>query len=125
MSRLDELAEKISQGRVEPPAEEMLLEECPFLWEMMTTDKWGDDTDRILPQLVIDRIGGGYRITLKDDALCVMKRATSVSLQGLFKALEEALLSPDVPWESFRSYRNKKGPKVPEAEKKGGRKKRK
>jgi len=29
-------------------------------------------------------------------------------------ALEKAIVDPDLPWESFKSYRNKGGPKVPD-----------
>jgi hypothetical protein len=125
MSRLDDLAQKIGGGGVAPPQEEALFETCPFLWEMLTMDKWADGSERLLPEMVISRVPGGYKITLKDDSLCIRKSVVAPTIEALWKALEDAIVRDDVPWENFKSYRNKKGPKVPEATKGGGQKKRK
>jgi len=120
MGKLEELAAAVRDRMVLPPDDPAVETECPFLWEMLTKAKWGDDTERILPRLVIERTPGGYKVILQDDSLCIRKEAYAKTLAECPAALEKALNDPELPWETFKSYRNKGGPKVPEA-KKGGR----
>ena len=122
MALLDDLAKTISEGRIAPPDDPDTEKACPTLWVFLTQHQWGDGTVRMLPQIVIERIGGGYRVTLRDDSLCVRKGATCVTLSEAFTALEKALVDGSVPWEDFKSYRNKQGPKVPVDGKRPGRK---
>lgn len=124
MSRVDDLIEQVGEGRILPPDDPAFAMLYPFLWEMLTTDRWGDETERILPRLTIDRISGGYIIGIQDDSLCHKKSVRVLTIEDAWKALEATLNDPDAPWMAFKSYRNKKGPKVQEKEKKGRRKKR-
>jgi len=124
MRLIDQLQKAVAAGGVAPPADDVLASRCPNLWEMITTDRWGDDSERMLPEIAIERVPGGYKVTLKDHALCIRKSALCLALDECWGALERALTDSSTPWESFTSYRNRKGPKVPE-EKSSGRKKRK
>jgi len=114
MRLIEQLQQMVAAHVVRPPDDPEVEAACPNLWEMVTIDKWGDGTDRMLPQLVIERIDGSYKITLKDHSLCIQKSAVANRLQDLPAALEKALVDQEMPWESFKSYRNKQGAKVPE-----------
>jgi hypothetical protein len=123
MGKLEELAKAVADRTVTPPDDPEVEQSCPFLWEMLTKSKWGDDSERILPRVVIERISGGYKVILQDDSLCIRKEAFCKTLAECPQALEKALNDDETPWETFKSYRNRGGPKVPEA-KKGGRQRR-
>lgn len=115
MRLIEQLQQAVAAGGMAPPADDQVEQRCPNLWEMLTTDKWGDATDRILPEMVIERVPGGYKVTLRDHALCIRKSALCLTLGDAWDALERALTDSTTPWEAFASYRNKKGPKVEEA----------
>lgn len=114
MRLIDELQQMVAAKVTTPPTDPEVEEHCPNLWEMLTADKWGDGSERMLPVLKIERVSGGYKATLQDDALCIKKSAHALTLGDVPKALEKALLDQETPWESFKSYKNKQGPKVPE-----------
>jgi len=122
MGRLEDLARSVVEGRTAPPSDEETEAAAPFLWEFLTLDHWSDGSERLLPRIVIDRCGGGYKVTLQDDALCVKKSVTIRKLGELVTALERVLCDSEQPFESYKSFRNKKGPKVPEKEKRASRK---
>lgn len=114
MRLIEQLQQMVAANVVLPPDDPEFAEQCPNLWEMLVTDKWGDGTARMLPQLAIERISGGYKATLKDHSLLIQKSAVANRLCDVPKALEAALCDQAVPWEIFKSYRNKAGAKVPE-----------
>jgi hypothetical protein len=113
----------VAERKMAPPADPDVEQSAPFLWEMLTADAWADGTERILPQIVVERVPGAYRVSLKDDSLCIRKSCLVARWCDLISTLEKCLADPELPWESFKSYRNKGGPKVP-GEKTPGRKKR-
>lgn len=123
MRLIEKLAAMVAEKAVMPPSDADVEKIAPNLWEMLTLDKWGDGTERLLPQIVIERVPGGYRATLKDDSLCIRKSALVNRLADVPAALEAVLVDEGIPWETFKSYRNRGGPKVP-GEKTTGRKKR-
>ncbi len=114
MRRLEELAKAVAERRMNPPDDPEVEKAAPFVWEMLTIDTWGDGSERIMPQLVIERVPGGYKIVLKDDSLCIRKSALATHWCDLLTALEAALVDDELPWETFKSYRNRQGPKVPD-----------
>jgi hypothetical protein len=123
MGRLDELRNEVADRRLAPPDDSAVEKDCPFLWEMLTSDRWGDNSERVLPTITISRVPGGYRAVLTDDSLWIRKGVVCGTLEEVPRALERAL-NDSAPWERMeRSFRNKKGPPIPE-EKKGGRRKR-
>jgi len=115
MRLIDELQQMVAARVTTPPTDPEVEEHCPFLWQMLTFDKWADGSERMLPVIKIERVSGGYKVTLQDDALCIKKSAMCQTLAGCPAALEKALVDQELPWESFKSYKNKQGPKVPEA----------
>jgi len=125
MSRLDDLADELQGGRITPPDDPELENACPFLWDYLTVDRWKDGTARLLPRITIDRVPGGYKVCLQDDGLWVKKTVIVHTLAGIPEALEKGLLDAQLPFEPFKSFRNKQGPKVPEGEKRPGQRRKK
>jgi hypothetical protein len=122
MDRLGQLQEQLGDGRIAPPPLDQLESSCEFLWTLLTQDTWKDGSKRELSTVVIDRVPGGYRVTLQDHALWVQKRALALTWAEIPNAIEKALCDTNVPWEPYRSFRTKAGPKVSDG-KKGGRRK--
>lgn len=122
MGRLEELAKMVAEHAVAPPDDEVLEKDYPLLWEMLTSARYSDGRERILPTIRIERISGGYRAVLADDSLWVRKSAVALTWAEIPAALEKALADASVPWEHFKSYKNAKGPQV--GEEKSPRKKR-
>ena len=113
MRQLEALAKMVAERRMNPPDDPEVQKIAPFLWEMLTIDAWGDGSERIMPQIVVERVPGGYKVTLKDDSLCIRKSALVLHWADLVAGLEAALVDDALPWETFKSYRNRQGPKVP------------
>jgi len=113
MRLIEQLAKAVAERRMQPPADPDVEQGAPFLWEMLTADTWADGTERILPQIVIERVPGAYKVTLKDDALCIRKSCLVPRWCDIVALLERALADEELPWEGFKSYRNRQGPKVP------------
>lgn len=124
MSRVDDLADAVGGGRVTPPNDEVVEKEAPFLWDYLTVDRWKDGTSRILPRITISRVPGAYKVVIQDDGLWVQKSIIIQTLADLVGSLEKGLLSDQLPFEPFKSFRNKQGPKVPGEEKPTRRRKR-
>jgi len=113
MRQLEQLAKMVAERRMNPPDDPDVEKTAPFLWEMLTVDAWADGTERLMPQIVIERVPGGYKATLKDDSLCIRKSVLVLHWASIIAALESTLGDDKVPWEAFKSYRNKGGPKIP------------
>jgi len=106
------------EGRVTAPHDDAVEQECPDLWEILTLDQYADKSKRMLPEISINRVPGGYEVSLKDHEMCQQLTTFCPTLAEAAKALETALHDPTRPWKPFKSYRNQKGPKVPEDGKK-------
>lgn len=109
MSLIDRLRKEAPNGHVQPPNDEALAKACPLLWEMLTLDQYRDKSDRILPEVKIRRVGGGYEVVLQDHETCTQIGAVSLTWEGLPAALEAALGATSTVWRSFKSYVNPKG----------------
>jgi hypothetical protein len=114
MSALEDMMGQALEGRVAAPDDDGLEKLCPDLWELLTLDQYKDKTKRMLPELTVNRVPGGYEVTLKDHEMCLQVTTFSPILSAIGQALEAALHDPTRPWKPFQSYRNRKGPKVPE-----------
>lgn len=116
-NHVEDLAKQLEAGKMPPPSDPGLEEAAPFLWQMLTMSSWADGTERLCSTIKIERVPGAYRASLVDDALCVRKSVIIRCLEDLVLALERVLPLETVPWEPFKSYRNKKGAKVPDKQK--------
>lgn len=114
MSALEDMMGQALEGRVSAPSDEGLETLCPDLWELLTLDQYKDKSKRMLPEITVNSVPGGYEVTLKDHEMCLQVTTFASTLGGLGTALEAALHDPTRPWKPFQSYRNRKGPKVPE-----------
>jgi hypothetical protein len=124
MSIVDKFRDQFQEGKIAPPHDPELEKACPNLWELLTLTHWGEDgkVKRILPELVVNRVPGGFEVILKDHATCLQTSAFAPRLIDIAKALEAALLDSTKPLKPFQSFRNR-SPKIPE-EKSGQRKRR-
>jgi hypothetical protein len=119
MGILDDLSTAASERTISPPVDPDLEEACPGLWEMLVVDRWGDGTERVLPRIIVDRVAGGFMVTLQDDSLFIKKSVFCAKLAGMGQALETALRDPERPWLRIeKSFRNRHGPKVQDGTKK-------
>lgn len=104
---LEPLAEQLLQRGIEqhvvPPDDGALERQCPLLWGLLTLDTYRDGTVRVLPSIRVERISGGYRVTLQDHASHQQIAATSITLGGLGKALESAMRHPNAEWRPYAS----------------------
>lgn len=115
MSALEDMMGQVVEGRVAHPDDPVVEKDCPDLWEFLTLDVYKDKSKRMLPELTVNRVPGGYEVTLKDHEMCSQLSTFSPTLAGLAAALEAALHDPTRPWKPFQSYRNRKGPKLADA----------
>lgn len=124
MGILNDLSHSLADRITPPPVDPEVEERCPNLWEMLTVDRWGDDSERVLPRIMVDRVAGGYLVTIQDDSLLLKKTCFAARWEDIPKALETALLNPEAPWQRMdKSYRNKLGAKVAEKNGKATRRK--
>ena len=72
-------------------------------------DRYPNEKDRYLSELVITRVDGGYVVELRDHETGRKKAAWSGKLLDLARVLEQALTCAELPWTPFKSYRNPKG----------------
>jgi len=114
MSALEDMMSQAIEGRISAPSDDDLESSCPDLWELLTLDKYKDGSKRMLPELTVNRVPGGFEVSLRDHEMCLQITTFAPILMDLGRALETALHDPTRPWKPFQSYRNKKGPKVPE-----------
>lgn len=112
MSIIDDLKTLRGEGRTAPPTDDLVSEPCPLLWELLTADRYKDGSPRILPEISISRVPGGYEATLRDHEMWMQVSAFVGRLADLPVALEAVLRDPTRPWRPFQSYRNKKGPQL-------------
>jgi len=111
---LADLAARVAEGEVTPPDDEDVETHCPCLWQLLTQSRWADGSTRILPRIVLERVAGGYRAVLQDDALCVKIAVLCPRIADVATCLEGAMTNGHAVWEGFKSFRNRAGPKVPE-----------
>jgi hypothetical protein len=106
---VEDLYRKAKSKQVTAPDDEEIRLTCPFLWQLLTWDRYPDGRDRKLPELLIRRVDGGYVIELRDHETCQAKHAMALRLLDCISALERGLADASMPWRSFKSYQNKKG----------------
>jgi hypothetical protein len=102
-SLAEQLLERGIDDRVLPPSDERLQAKCPLLWGLLTQHTYRDGTIRVLPSIRVERVSGGYRITLQDHASHQQIAAASNTLAALGEALERAMKAVDPEWREYRS----------------------
>jgi hypothetical protein len=103
MSLIDDLAANNGKRMMTPPTDERLEKGCPLLWSMLVQAEFADGTQRVMPDIIIRRVTGGYEVTLRDHDFCLQKTAMTRTMDGAFKALEKSLADPEAPWKPYAS----------------------
>jgi hypothetical protein len=106
---IEQMFARAQEKRVEAPDDPDAEHNYPFLWELLTIDRYPDGRDRFLAEIVIQRLPGVYLARIKDHETLQEKHAQSNTLHGVFEALEKALGNPQSPFRKFKSYSNKDG----------------
>lgn len=104
-----DMFEQRQAKRTTPPDDDEIRLGYPAVWQLLTMDRYPAGADRFLPEVVINRVDGGYQAELRDHETCSKKTAYAPKLLDVVKALETAVRDPNVPWMPFKSYRNPKG----------------
>lgn len=86
-----------------PPDDDQVEKQYPLLWGLITQDSYRDGTVRVLPTIKVERIPGGYRVTLQDHASHLQIAAMSCTLDGIARALESAMRQPEPEWRLYKS----------------------
>jgi hypothetical protein len=95
--------------RLTPPDDPIVQELCPDLWDLLTREKYTSGKDRLPADIVIERIEGGYTVTIKDHDSGTAWAFTLDRLENLAVASETALHDPKTRRTTFKSFKNKKG----------------
>lgn len=110
MSIIDSLKGHMQQGGMAIPNDEETRENFPTLWTVLTEGRVDGGKEIVPAEIKIERVSGGYRVTIQVHACWLLKRFLIQTLGELETAAEIALNSSDVPWERFKSYRQKIDP---------------
>lgn len=108
-SLIQDLYTAVVNKRVAPPDDEETRFNCPYLWELLTVDRYKDGKDRFLAEITIKRVGGGYVAEVRDHETGQAKQAMALRLHDVFIMLEAALANVESPWRAFKSFLNPKG----------------
>jgi hypothetical protein len=92
---------------VRPPADPELEHSCPLLWELLTLDSYSDGTNRVLADLRIERMSGGYVVTVLDHASNQQASAYAATLSTAARALELQIGSGEDCWRPYKSFKVK------------------
>lgn len=93
-----------SKRRIAAPDDPNVSKWCPFLWELLTLTSYADGTTRALPSIKIERVSGGYSVSLQDHASHQQCKVHVQRLQDLAKTLEAAFAEGRAEWTEYRSY---------------------
>lgn len=103
----DRLLERGTTPGVRPPADPETEKACPLLWGLLTQDRYRDGTVRVLPTIRIERVHGGYLVTLQDHASNQQVSCEVTKLWELHFALEQILASGENVFRPYSSMRVK------------------
>lgn len=83
----------------------------PTLWEFLSLDKYDDGSPRRLPTITIFLGPDGLQACLNDRDQSLAAFVTSVSLEGLWQALEKGLKEDSLDWRRSSNFNGKKSKK--------------
>ena len=113
MSYIDDLARQRVDGTMQAPPDDLVRDSCPLLWELLVLDTYDDKehTKRVMPEIVVGRVNGGYAVTVKDHETCQQKQLFALRWAEIPQEVERALSDPTRPWYAFKSFKNRLGEK--------------
>ena len=103
----EELLERAAAAGIAVPVDDECRVTWPILWSLLTQDTYKDSTVRVLPTLVINRVSGGYTVTLQDHASCQQCVAEANELSACFQQLERVLAGGGECFRPYKSFRVK------------------
>jgi hypothetical protein len=104
-SLVHELLARAGGREVGCPADDDLPEQCPYLWELLVLDRYADGTVRVLPSVRIERVHGGYEVTLQDHASNLQCSVYVSRLKDWPTIMEARMVSSAGAWRPFTSFK--------------------
>lgn len=109
-SPVEILEAKARNKTIAKPYDPDTAEACPLFWELVTLDRYPkNDKDRLLPEIRLSRIDGGWLAILQDIETGYETRFEFTAMLDLARAAEKALGSGKTVWKAFMNHKNKKG----------------
>lgn len=87
------------------PAKGDAMANRPFLWAMLTDDKWEDGSRRERASILLLCDGGVAKVWLNDRATSRTAWATGETLDGALDQMEEQLATDSVSWRAVDGKR--------------------
>lgn len=100
----EQLLARHGRTGIAPPDDEAVQAGQPFLWQLLTQDRYSDGTIRELPSIRVERASGGYAVTLQDHASNQQCSCWVGTLGELAEGLE-AILGDLQAWRPFQSFK--------------------
>jgi hypothetical protein len=95
---------------ISPPCDPVLEKEFPITWDYLTRNYEGSEIKREFPSLVIQRVSGGFLVTIQEHDLGWSKKVPFTRLSDLAGALEMALSNDEMyPRMVYKSHLNRLG----------------
>jgi hypothetical protein len=108
-SIVDTLNEKAKAKSVQAPYDPDTAEACPFFWELVTKDRYDAERDRLLPEITLTRVDGGWEAVIRDIETSQETRFAFGAFLELARAAEKHLVSARGLWKPFKNRKNQKG----------------
>jgi len=108
-SVIEELKGIATGRRIAPPDDPEVEEQCRKFWQWATETDAGEGRIRLLPDISLSRVTGGWKLVLKDIETSLCKKGTVQRLEDLARACEAILCDVTIPWEPFQNLKNPKG----------------
>jgi hypothetical protein len=103
------LADKARAKGVTAPYDPDTEEAAPLFWELCTTSVNADGTERLLPDLRLTRVGGGWQCVIQDVETSQETRFQFGAILDLARAAERHLTSAGCVWTKYKNRKNPKG----------------
>lgn len=104
-----ELAKNAAKKRTPAPDDDDTRLGCPKFWGIIAVDRYPSGQDRLLPELKLVRVPGGWRCTVQDVETSQETRFEFEALLDLARAAESHLTSGNAVWTYYKNRKNQKG----------------
>jgi hypothetical protein len=104
-----ELEASARAKRTPPPYDPDTADQCPLFWQLVTQDQTKTGEQRLLPDVKLTRVPGGWLCAIQDVETAQETRFTFEALRELALAAERHLTSGKAVWLPFKSMKNPKG----------------
>jgi hypothetical protein len=105
---LEAEAKKGVSMTVAKPYDPEVEDKYPNLWQYLSMAEYSDGTPRLLPTVTLNRVPGGYVVSLQDHEMMRQCRCEASTLSSVWEVLEVSIVVP-TNWTYYKSRVNRKG----------------